>query len=155
MVKDSNRFLTFGLGEENYAIPILNIKEIIGMMNITHIPRLPDFIKGVINLRGQIIPVIDLRLKFGLQGRDYDERTSIIVVELQTRDEMMIIGLVVDKVNEVLNINPSDIEAPPRYGADIDQSFLTGMGKVAEDVIMILDVGKILSVDEMKKIETI
>lgn len=155
MAKESSKFLTFDLGEESYAIPILNIKEIIGMMDITRVPRLPNFIKGVLNLRGKIIPVIDLRLKFGLDSRDYDDRTSIIVVELMTTDVVLTSGIVVDKVNEVLDIDTSEIEPPPKYGADVDQAFLTGIGKVKDSVIMLLDVAKILSTDEIKILETV
>ncbi len=153
-VKD-NKFLTFVLGEESYAIPILKIKEIIGMMAITEVPRLPNFIKGVINLRGKIIPVIDLRLKFGLEERGYDERTSIIVVELETENATRISGLVVDTVNEVLDISDAEIEPPPQYGTDVDQAFLMGMGKVKEEVIMILDADKILSAGEIKILDEV
>jgi purine-binding chemotaxis protein CheW len=152
---ESNKYLTFGLGDEGYAIPILKIKEIIGMLKITKVPRLPAFIKGVINLRGQIIPIIDLRLKFGLEAKDYDDRTSIIVVELETDSTLITSGIVVDTVNEVLEIDAKDIEDPPKYGTEVNQGFLIGMGKVKDNVIMLLNVMKILSVDEIKKLETI
>lgn len=155
MAEESNKFLTFDLGEENYAIEILKIKEIIGMMDITRVPRLPDFIKGVINLRGQIIPVIDLRLKFGLESRGYDDRTSIIVVEFETENAVLTSGIVVDTVDEVIDIDKGNIEPPPQYGTDVDQAFLTGMGKVNEQVVMLLDVVKILSSDEIKKLDII
>lgn len=155
MAKEDNKFLTFELGEENYAIPILKVKEIIGMMDITTVPRLPDFIKGVINLRGQIIPVIDLRLKFGLQERAYDDRTSIIVMELESENITRTSGIVVDTVQEVLDIDSKDIEPPPQYGTDVDQAFLTGLGKVDDKVIMLLNVDKILSTGEMQDIDTI
>lgn len=155
MAKEDNKFLTFVLGEENYAIPILKVKEIIGMMDITTVPRLPDFIKGVINLRGQIIPVIDLRLKFGLKERVYDDRTSIIVMELVSENITRTSGIVVDTVQEVLDIDSKDIEPPPQYGTDVDQAFLTGLGKVDDKVIMLLNVDKILSTGEMQDIDTI
>lgn len=155
MAKEDNKFLTFVLGEENYAIPILKVKEIIGMMDITTVPRLPDFIKGVINLRGQIIPVIDLRLKFGLKERAYDDRTSIIVMELESENITRTSGIVVDTVQEVLDIDSKDIEPPPQYGTDVDQAFLTGLGKVDDKVIMLLNVDKILSTGEMQDIDTI
>lgn len=153
MAAKDNKFLTFELGEESYGIPILKIKEIIGMMPITEVPRLPDFIKGVINLRGKIIPVIDLRLKFDLKEREYDERTSIIVMELATEGATKISGMIVDTVQEVLDIDDSGIEPPPHYGTDVDQTFLTGMGKVKDSVIMLLNADRILSSDEMQKIE--
>lgn len=154
-MEEDNKFLTFGLGEENYAIPILKVKEIIGMMEITQVPKLPHFIKGVINLRGKIIPVIDLRLKFGLPEREYDDRTSIIVVELKTENTNKISGIVVDTVNEVMDIESCDIEPPPQYGVDVDQAFLTGMGKVKDNVIMLLDTNKILSTGELEELETV
>ena len=151
MAAQDNKYLTFQLGQENYAIPILKIKEIIGMMAITQVPRLPEFMKGVINLRGKIIPVIDLRLKFGLEEKDYNERTSIIVMELGNTTS----GMVVDTVDEVIDIEPSDIEPPPQYGNDIDQAFLSGMGKIGENVVMLLNVDKILSDDEMQTLDTV
>lgn len=151
MAGENNKFLTFGLDEENYAIPILKIKEIIGMMDITKIPRLPNFIKGVINLRGKIIPVIDLRLKFGLASRAYDDRTSIIVVELDSDGSSVVSGIVVDTVNEVLDIEPRDIEPPPQHNTNVNQDFLTGIGKINDNVIMLLDADKTLSTEEIEK----
>jgi purine-binding chemotaxis protein CheW len=150
-----NKFLTFRLGEECYAIPILKIKEIIGMMAITKIPKLPKFIKGVINLRGKIIPVVDLRIKFGLEEKQYDERTSIIVMEIQTESTTNINGVVVDTVREVMDIPEGNIEPPPQYGNDVDQEFLTGMGKVGDDVIMLLDVDRIFSESEKDILESV
>ena len=150
-----NKFLTFRLGDESYAIPILKIKEIIGMMAVTKIPRLPKFIKGVINLRGKIIPVVDLRIKFGLEEKPYDERTSIIVMEIQTENATNINGVVVDTVQEVMDIPDSNIEPPPQYGNDANQEFLTGMGKVNEDVIMLLDVDRIFSDSEKDILESV
>ena len=150
-----NKFLTFRLGDECYAIPILKIKEIIGMMAITKIPKLPKFIKGVINLRGKIIPVVDLRIKFGLDEKAYDERTSIIVMEIQNGSTTNINGVVVDTVQEVMDIPDSSIEPPPQYGSAANQEFLTGMGKVNENVIMLLDVDKIFSDSEKDVLESV
>ncbi len=155
MARQQNKYLTFELDQEGYAIPILKVKGIIGMMEITQVPRLPSFIKGVINLRGKIIPVIDLRIKFGLEEKDYDERTSIIVVEIKTETATSITGMVVDIVNEVLDIDDADIEPPPRYGTDVDQTFLIGMGKVDEEVIMLLDTDKVLSSNEVEILESV
>lgn len=151
MAGENSKYLTFGLGDENYAIDILKIKEIIGMMDITKVPRLPDYIKGVINLRGKIIPVIDMRLKFGLVSRDYDDRTSIIVLELEKEGINITSGVVVDTVNEVVDINSTDIEPQPEYGTDVNQAFLTGMAKVDNSVIMLLDAVKMLSIEEKNK----
>jgi purine-binding chemotaxis protein CheW len=144
-MEENSKYLTFGLGEESYAIDILNIKEIIGMMDITHVPRLPVYIKGVINLRGKIIPVIDMRLKFGLDSKDYVDRTSIVVLELEKEGINITSGIVVDTVNEVLDINSLDIEPPPEHSTDTEQDFITGMAKVNDSVIMLLDVVKMLS----------
>ena len=155
MAKQDNKYLTFRLAEEKYAISIIKIKEIIGMLNITQVPRLPDFIKGVINLRGRIIPVIDLRLKLGMEPKDYNERTSIIVIELLTENETLVSGLIVDTVNDVLDIAPDSIEPPPKYKSDTEEEFLKGIGKVKEEVIMILDVDKVFSTEETEKLEAI
>jgi len=146
------KFLTFLLGNEEYGIPIHKIKEIIGIMDITSIPRTPDFIKGVINLRGKIIPVMDLRLKFGLGGKEYNQRTCIIVVDIDYNGTRKLMGIVVDTVSEVVNIQGSEIEIPPRYGGSVDMSFLTGMGKVKGKVILLLDIEKILDSEEQAQL---
>ncbi|MCK5130056.1 MAG: chemotaxis protein CheW [Clostridiales bacterium] len=150
-----NKFLTFKLKDERYGIPIIKIREIIGMLDITSVPRLPSFIKGVINLRGKIIPVVDLRLKFGIEEIEYNERTSIIVVELTAETDTNTIGIVVDTVQEVLDIDASDIEPPPKYGTDVEQAFLIGIGKVKDEVIMLLDADNIFSSSELQKLETV
>ncbi|MBC7765359.1 MAG: purine-binding chemotaxis protein CheW, partial [Hyphomonadaceae bacterium] len=129
MAVQSGKFLTFALGDEEYGIPIQSVKEINGILEITNIPKMPKFIKGVINLRGKIIPVIDLRLKFALQAIDYTERTCIIVVEMnagETKHRLM--GVVVDTVSEVVNILATDIEEPPVFENSTDISFITGIG---------------------------
>jgi len=136
--------LTFKLCKENYAIPILKVKEIISMIDITRVPRMPRYIKGILNLRGKIISVIDLRIKFNLDEREYSERTSIIVVELAGENGIRTVGFIVDEVDEVINISDDDIEPPPEYGASIDQNSLFGMGKVDERVIMLIDIDNIL-----------
>lgn len=149
------KFLTFLLGSEEYGIPIQKIKEIIGIMDITSVPRSPSFIKGVINLRGKIIPVMDLRLKFELREKEYNQRTCIIVVELEHSDSSRLMGIVVDTVSEVLNIQKSDIELPPQYGSLVDTAFLTGMGKVKGKVVLLLDIEQILSSAEKVQLNEI
>ena len=149
MVLDNNKYLTFVLETEEYAIPIIRVKEIIGMMDITHVPGMPDYVKGVINLRGKIIPVIDLRKKFGFGEREYDDRTCVIVVEMKSGTSEKLSGFVVDTVSEVLDIEKSNIEDPPSYSNDAAESFLRGMGKVGEKVIMLLETDKILSTEDM------
>ncbi|MDY6842623.1 MAG: chemotaxis protein CheW, partial [Thermodesulfobacteriota bacterium] len=110
------KYLTFTLAEEEYGISILKIKEIIGMMPITFVPQTPEFVKGVINLRGKVIPVVDLRLRFGMESIDYTERTCIIVVEIEGQADTVLTGIVVDSVSEVLNIKGEDIEDTPTFG---------------------------------------
>lgn len=143
------KFLTFNLGHEEYGIPIQSVKEIIGIMDITYIPKTPYFIKGVINLRGKIIPVIDLRLKFGLDEIPYNQRTCIVVVEVKLVESSKLIGVIVDTVSEVANIQASEIDPPPQYGTSMNPEFLTGMGKVKGKVILLLNTDKVLSSDEV------
>ncbi len=151
----SGKYLTFSLGKEEYGIPIGRVKEIIGMMEITEVPRTPSFIRGVINLRGKIIPLMDLRLKFGLQEKEYTERTCIIVVEMMGEERsIQMMGIVVDMVSEVVNIGEGEIEVPPQYGGG-QVRFLAGMGKVKGKVVMLLDIHKVLDYQEMTMIKEI
>ncbi len=143
------KFLTFALGNEEYGIPIQKVKEIIGIMDITNIPRTPQFIKGVINLRGKIIPVMDLRLKFGLEEKVYNQRTCIIVVEINISESKRMMGIVVDTVSEVVNIQSGEIEPPPQYSAQADNEFLIGMGKVKGKVILLLEIEQVLTSEEL------
>jgi purine-binding chemotaxis protein CheW len=143
------KYLTFSLDNEEYGIGILKIKEIIGMMPITSIPRTPEHVKGVINLRGKVIPVVDLRLKFGMDAIDYTERTCIIVVEIQGQSGTVMIGTVVDSVSEVLTIKGEDIEDTPTFGAKLDTDYILGMAKMEEGVKILLDIDKVLNADEM------
>lgn len=149
MEAQGGKYLTFQIAEEEYGIPIQNIKEIIGMMDITSIPKTPEYIKGVINLRGKIIPIMDLRLKFNLSEIKYNHRTCIIVVEINLEDTKKLMGIVVDTVSEVVNIQKSEIEQSPQYGNDIEQEFLTGLGKVKGKVILLLEIEKVLNMEEM------
>jgi purine-binding chemotaxis protein CheW len=147
------KFLSFLLGEEVYAIPIKKAREIIGMMEIIHIPKMQGYIKGVINLRGKIIPIIDLRLRFGMEEKAYSERTCIIVVDVNTKENQRLMGIVVDAVSEVVTIQTTDIENPPEFDAQIDSSFLAGLGKTKEKVIMLLEIDKILNREEMASLK--
>ena len=137
------KYLSFFLKGEEYAINISQIIEIIGMQAITQIPKTPDSIKGVINLRGKIIPIMDLRLKFGMEEKEYDERTCTIVVEIERDGEQRQVGLIVDTVNEVTNIE--NIDAPPTYDEQGYEKFILGIGKLKERVIMILDIKDVIS----------
>lgn len=149
MASQEEKFLMFYLDEEHYGIPILKVNEIIGLMEITHIPKTPEFIKGIINLRGKIIPIMDLRLKFEMPERAYDEQTCIIIVEMFINDKKKFIGVVVDKVAEVVNVYESDIELPPQYGQDECNNFLTGVGKVKDKVVMLLDIEAIINYNDI------
>lgn len=145
------KLLTFSLGNEGYGISILKVKEIIGMLNITQVPRTPDFIKGVINLRGKIIPIMDLRIKFGMEEKPYNERTCIIVIEVTIQGADRLLGVVVDTVSEVINISAEDIEPAPQYGSQVEHNLISGMGKVKDRVVIILDIEEVVFCDEMIK----
>ncbi len=146
------KYLTFVLGDEIYGVEILKVQEIIGIMKVTHVPRMPDFVRGVINLRGKIIPVIELRSKFGLESKEDSEKTCIIVVQIVYKDQSIIMGVLVDEVSEVLEIEESQIEPPPSFGATINIDFIMGLGKVGEKVIMLLDVDSVLTTGELSSI---
>lgn len=143
MTITEEKLLTFSLGNEGYGISILKVKEIIGMMHITPVPRTPEFVKGVINLRGKIIPVMDLRLKFNMEEKTYNERTCIIVVETEINNSQRLLGVVVDMVSEVVNITSEEIEPPPQYSSNIENNFILGIGKLKDRVVIIIDLDKI------------
>lgn len=149
MEVQDGKHLTFSLGNEEYGMPILKVKEIIGLMEITHVPQTPEFIKGVINLRGKIIPIMDLRLKFKMPEKNYNERTCIIVVEVLILEAKRLMGIVVDTVSEVVNIQASEIEPPPQYGTKVEAGFLTGMGKFKGKVVMLLNIEQIINYEEI------
>jgi purine-binding chemotaxis protein CheW len=138
------KYLTFSLAGEEYGIGILKVREIIGMMSITPVPQTPDFVKGVVNLRGKVIPVIDLRLRFGLDATAYTERTCIIVVEIQGDSGAVPMGIVVDAVSEVLNIRGADIENTPTFGVKLNTDFILGMAKTDGGVKILLDIDRVL-----------
>ena len=146
------KYLTFSLADEEYGIGISKIKEIIGMLPITSVPQTPEFVKGVINLRGKVIPVMDLRLRFDMPPIDYSERTCIIVVEIAGQSGTIQIGIVVDTVSEVLNIKGDDIEATPTFGTKLNTGYILGMAKMEGGVKILLDIDKVLSGDEVSLI---
>jgi len=147
------KYLTFSLADEEYGIGILKIKEIIGMMPITSVPQTPEFVKGVINLRGKVIPVLDLRLRFGMEEIDYSERTCIIVVEIEGSSDTVMIGVVVDAVSEVLNIKTDEIEDTPTFGASLNTDYILGMAKMEGGVKILLDIDRVLSTSEIVALE--
>jgi purine-binding chemotaxis protein CheW len=148
--KKEGKYLTFSLKSEEYGIEILKVKEIIGMMGITTIPQTPPYVKGVVNLRGKVIPVIDLRLKFGMEAASYTGHTCIIVVEITGRSRgNFFIGIVVDTVSEVLNIKEVEIEETPEFGARINTAYILGLAKTGSGVKILLEIDKVLSGDEL------
>jgi len=149
MADKEGKYLTFTLADEEYGIGILRIKEIIGMMPITTIPQTPEFVKGVINLRGKVIPVVDLRRRFGMESIDYTERTCIIVVEISGQTGTVMIGIVVDAVSEVLNIKAEDIEDTPTFGTKLNTEYILGMAKMEGSVKILLDIGRVLTGEEI------
>jgi purine-binding chemotaxis protein CheW len=146
---DNHQYLTFSVAGEVFAIGILNIKEIIEYGNLTEIPMMPPFIRGVINLRGAVVPVIDLSVRFGRQSTEIGRRTSIVILEVGEGQEKQDIGIVVDAVHEVLEIPDREIEPPPAFGAKIRTDFIRGMGKVNGKFVIILNIHRVLSVEEM------
>ena len=150
-----HQYLTFQLGGEMYAVGILNVKEIIEYGQLTEIPMMPAFIRGVINLRGSVVPVIDLGARFGGHATETSRRTCIVIIELVHEDERHDIGIVVDAVSEVLEISSADIEPAPSFGAKIRTDFIAGMGKVGGRFVIVLDIQKVLSIDEIASLAAV
>jgi purine-binding chemotaxis protein CheW len=146
---EGGKFLTFMLHCEEYGLEIIKVREIIGLMDITSVPQTPDYVRGVINLRGKVIPVIDLRLKFGLSEGDYDKRTCIIVVDVKG----LLMGIVVDTVSEVMDIDKESIEETPSFGTRLDTDYILGMGKVGAKVKILLEIDKVLTSEELVVME--
>lgn len=147
---DSGQFLTFTLKNEEYGIEILKVQEIKGFSKITPIPNAPVFVRGVMNLRGTVVPIIDLRARFSMNEKDYDQFTVIIVVNVGSR----VVGLVVDTVSDVLNIPTDQIAEPPELAGNGDSSCITGMGKLGERIIMLLDIGRLVGADNLAGFDT-
>jgi purine-binding chemotaxis protein CheW len=143
--RKDDKYLTFTLDDEDYGIGLLKVREIIGIMDITPLPHTPPYVKGIINLRGRIIPVVDLRQKFGLEWTEYTQRTCIIVVEVSSRSGPMQIGVVVDFVSEVLPIQAADIDPPPSIGGSVDTRYIQGIGKVKGRVKILLEIDQVLA----------
>ena len=148
----AGKYLTFNLGDEQYCLEILKVQEIIGMQEITKIPRTPIYVKGVINLRGKVIPVIDLRLKFDMEGKEFTRKTCIIVVQVRREENTLIMGIIVDEVSEVLDITADKIEAAPPMGTRLDSHFILGMAKTESAVKILLDIDNVLSAEELAAI---
>lgn len=149
IVEKEGKYLTFALGAEEYGLEILKVREIIGYMDITAVPQTPHYVKGVINLRGQVIPVIDLRANFGMEITEVTEETCIIVVEISNGNRKFSTGVVVDRVQEVLDIKCKDIEQAPQFGASVNTDFILGMGKISNSVKILLDIDRVLANDDL------
>jgi len=145
----AGKYLTFLLGDESYGLEILKVQEIIGLQAITRIPRTPEYVRGVINLRGKVIPVIDLRLRFNMEAAEESRKTCIIVVQVSKAESSVTMGIVVDEVSEVLEIAAEEIEPAPSFGTQVETSFILGMAKTENAVKILLDIDKIMSEEEM------
>jgi purine-binding chemotaxis protein CheW len=145
----AGKYLIFHLGDEEFGTEVLKVREIMGLQDITVIPQVPDYVKGVINLRGKVIPVVDLRLKFEMPPLQYSERTCIVVMRTQHEDEDLMVGMIVDGVVEVLNLTASDIEDTPDFGPGVETPYLTGIAKVKGKVKILLDVDHVLNSHEL------
>ncbi|MBC2735178.1 MAG: purine-binding chemotaxis protein CheW [Desulfobacteraceae bacterium] len=148
----AGKYLTFILDNEEYGIALLKVKEIIGMMPITTVPQTPEYVKGVINLRGKVIPVSDLRLRFGMSAASYTDRTCIIVVEIQGEAATIQIGIVVDAVSEVMNIKAEEVEEAPSFGTKVETDYILGMANMDGQVKILLDIDRVLTDDAMAKV---
>ena len=152
----AGKYLTFQLANEEFGIRVLKVREIMGVQEITAVPQTPSHVKGVINLRGKVIPVIDLRLKFGLPSVEYTQRTCIIVTQVAAdQSSTILMGIVVDAVSEVLNLSLQEIEDTPDFGEDIGGDYLLGMAKVKGKVKILLDIDRILSMQDLQKLNAI
>ncbi len=145
------KYLTFVLGHESYGVEVLKVREIIRMLDITPVPQMPEYVKGVINLRGKVIPVVDLRLKFRLAHADFTERTCIIVVQVELADGAQAsMGLIVDAVEEVTNIGATEIEDTPDFGTKLSTDYILGMAKVKDVVKTLLDINRVVSAETIE-----
>ena len=145
----AGKYLTFKLDAEEFGLEILKVQEIIKMMEVTKVPRTPEFVRGVINLRGKVIPIVDLRLKFGMEGKVNTDKTCVIVVQVRRRAGTVVMGIIVDEVSEVLDVAGEQIEPAPEFGGAVDTSFILGMGKIGGRVVTLMDVDRVLSGEDV------
>jgi purine-binding chemotaxis protein CheW len=152
-VEQAAQYLTFRLGEEVFALDIAQVREVLDYTAITRVPRMPAFMRGVINLRGSVVPVVDLRLKFGMSATERTLNTCIIIAEVAIGGERTLLGALADSVQEVIDLDPGQIEPPPRLGTSIQAQFIRGMGKRDENFVIILDVDRVFSSDELSLVQ--
>lgn len=148
----TEKFLTFALGPERYGLEVARVEEIVGLLPITRIPRLPGFVSGVVNLRGRVIPVIDLRLALGMPASEGGELAVIVVVQVQRGATSTVMGVIVDEVDEVVDLPASLIEATPEFGTGVDTSFIKGVGRLETNVVLVLDIDLVLSGSELETV---
>lgn len=152
-VSQITQCLTFKLGDESFAVNVAQVQEVLDMLPITKVPKTPDFMRGVINVRGSVVPVVDMRLKFGMSQTEKTVDTCIIVMEVGTENESMVLGSMVDAVQEVVDLSAEQIEPPPRIGTQIDTEFIQGMGKQDDRFIIILDIDRVFSSAELSVVQ--
>ena len=148
-ITETKTYLTFTLDEEDFGVDVSNVREVLDFSNVTKVPRTPDYMKGVINLRGSVVPVVDMRIKFGLEEAEATVDTCIIVMEVEMEGEATVIGALADSVKEVFELDPNSIEPPPRIGTRLDTEFISGMGKYKDNFIIILDINEVFSAEEL------
>jgi len=151
----AGKYLTFMIGKEEFGVGVLKVREIMGIQDITAVPQTPPYLKGVINLRGKVIPVIDLRLKFGLPSIDYTQRTCIIVVQVKSEATLLVMGIVVDEVSEVITMAAGEIEDTPDFGASVATTYILGMAKIKGKVKILLDINEVLTNQEIHGLEAV
>jgi purine-binding chemotaxis protein CheW len=151
----AGKYLTFVIGKEEFGVGVLKVREIMGIQDITAVPQTPAYLKGVINLRGKVIPVIDLRLKFGLPSVEYTQRTCIIVVQVKSGPNLLLMGIVVDEVSEVITMTPGDIEDTPDFGTNIATNYILGMAKIKDKVKILLDINEVLTSQEIHGLDAV
>ena len=152
-ITETTQYLTFKLGDEVFALDISKVREVLDFAAITKVPRTPEFMRGVINLRGNVVPVVDMRLKFGLTKTEKTVNTCIIIVEISLDGDTTVLGALADSVQEVIDLEPDKIEPPPKIGTRLKTDFIKGMGNRNEQFIIILDIDKVFSVDELSLVQ--
>ncbi len=152
-ITETVQYLTFKLADEIFAFDVAKVREILEITSITKVPQTPDFMRGVINLRGSVVPVIDLKLNFAMARTEQTINTCIIVVEVNLHGEAIVLGVLADSVQEVVEMEPNLIEPPPKIGTKLNTAFIKGMGKVGESFVMILDIDKVFSAEELTELQ--
>jgi purine-binding chemotaxis protein CheW len=152
-ITETTQYLTFKLADEVFAVDVANIREILDFTTVTKVPQTPEFMRGVINLRGSVVPVVDMRLKLGMSKTEKTVHTCIIVTEMELEGELIVVGALIDSVQEVMGLEPQKIEAAPKIGARLNTEFIKGMGKHNEQFIILLDINKIFTFDELVTVQ--